>query len=117
VVLLGGVVYLARHGAEVPNYHSFQGNYHSVRGIVRDVLAGRRRGLIQLGILTLVATPVARVTLSLAAFLRRRDSLYTVFTLIVLAVLVLSLSLRAFGPRNFMKMLSCSFSVSAYSLA
>jgi hypothetical protein len=27
-----------------------------------------------------------------------------------------SLSLRAFGPRNFMKMLSCSFSVSAYSL-
>jgi hypothetical protein len=25
------------------------------------------------------------------------------------------LSLRAFGPRNFMKMLSCSFSVSPYS--
>ena len=29
---------------------------------------------------------------------------------------LLTLSFRAFGPRNFMKMLSCSFSVSAYSL-
>ena len=91
VVLLGGIVYLARHGGELPNYQRFQGNYHSVRGIVRDVLAGRGRGLIQLGILMLVATPVARVALSLAAFFRRRDFLYTVFTLIVLCVLVLSL--------------------------
>src|SRR5215469_16122689 len=29
---------------------------------------------------------------------------------------VTTVSLRAFGPRNFMKLLSCSFSVSAYSL-
>ncbi|HXJ95837.1 MAG TPA: DUF1634 domain-containing protein [Terriglobia bacterium] len=91
VVMLGGIVYLARHGGEVPNYHRFQGSYHSVRGILRDVLAGRGRGLIQLGILMLIATPVARVALSLIAFLRHRDFLYTLFTLIVLAVLVLSL--------------------------
>jgi len=91
VVMLGGIVYLARHGAEVPHYHHFQDNYHSVRAILRAVLAGRGQALIQLGILMLVATPVARVALSLIAFLRRRDFLYTVFTLIVLCVLVLSL--------------------------
>ena len=91
VVLLGAVVYLARHGTEVPNYHHFQGGYHSARSTVRDVLAWRGQGLIQLGILMLVATPVARVALSLVSFLRRRDLLYTGFTLIVLAVLVFSL--------------------------
>ena len=61
VVLLGGILYLARHGAEVPNYHRFQGDYRSVRGIVSGALTGRGRGFIQVGILMLVATPVARV--------------------------------------------------------
>jgi uncharacterized membrane protein len=89
--MLGGIVYLARHGGEVPNYQRFQGNYHTLRGTVRGVLAGRGRGLIQLGILMLVATPVTRVALSLIALLRRRDFLYVAFTLIVLCVLVLSL--------------------------
>jgi uncharacterized membrane protein len=95
VVLLGGVVYLARHGAELPSYKRFQGgssDYRTLRGIVQNVLAGRGRGLIQLGIVMLIATPVARVALSLVAFLRRRDYLYTVFTLIVLGVLIFSLS-------------------------
>ncbi len=91
VVLLGGIVYLARHGAESPNYHYFRGGYHSARSVLRDVLAWRGQGLIQLGILMLIATPVARVALSLVAFLRRHDFLYTVFTLVVLAVLVCSL--------------------------
>ena len=94
VVLIGAVVYLARHGAETPNYRHFQGgssDYRTVPGVLKNVLAGRGRGLIQLGILVLIATPVARVALSLIAFLRRRDLLYSVFTLIVLAVLILSL--------------------------
>ena len=91
VVMLGGIVGLARRGGEVPDYQRFRGNYHSLRGTVRDVLAGRGRGLIQLGILTLVDTPVTRVALSLIALLRRRDFLYVALTLIVLCVLVLSL--------------------------
>jgi len=94
VVLAGCVVYLFRHGAGVPNYKHFQGgssDYRTVRDIVKNVLAGRGRGLIQLGVLMLIATPVARVALSLVAFLRRRDLLYTLFTLIVLAVLIFSL--------------------------
>jgi uncharacterized membrane protein len=94
VVLLGGVVYLVRHGGEIPNYRNFQGGsseYRTLRRITKSVLAGRGQGLIQLGILMLIATPVARVALSLVAFLRRRDFLYTIFTLIVLVVLIFSL--------------------------
>jgi uncharacterized membrane protein len=94
VVLLGGLVYLARHGAEPVDYKVFHGEPEDLRspvGIVADALALRGRGLIQLGLLLLVATPVARVVFSVFAFLRQRDITYVVVTLIVLAVLLYSL--------------------------
>jgi uncharacterized membrane protein len=47
--------------------------------------------LIQLGLLLLIATPVARVAFSAAAFAMQRDRLYVVVALIVLAVLMYSL--------------------------
>jgi uncharacterized membrane protein len=49
------------------------------------------RGIIQLGILSLVAAPVARVNFLVAAFALQRDRTYVVITIIVLAVLVCSL--------------------------
>jgi len=64
----------------------------SVSGIVKDALAFRGRGLIQLGLLVLIATPVARVAFSVAAFAMQRDRLYVVVALIVLAVLMCSLT-------------------------
>ena len=94
VVLIGATVYLAHHGTESPNYQVFRGEPTDLRtldGIVRQALAGRGRGLIQLGLLLLIATPIARVAFSLVAFARQRDRLYVVVTLLVLAVLVYSL--------------------------
>lgn len=94
VVLAGGVVFLARHGGEPPPYHVFRGepsDLRSVGGIIGDVSDVRGRGLIQFGLLLLIATPVARVVLSAAIFTAERDRRYVVFTLIVLAVLVYSL--------------------------
>jgi uncharacterized membrane protein len=61
-------------------------------GIVKDALAFRGRGLIQLGLLLLIATPVARVAFSAVAFAIQRDRLYVAVTLIVLAVLIYSLT-------------------------
>ena len=53
----------------------------------------RGRGLIQLGLLVLIATPVARVAFSVYAFLRQRDvRLYVGVTLVVLSLLVYSLA-------------------------
>jgi uncharacterized membrane protein len=94
VVLFGGIVYLVRHGRAAPQYRLFMGeprDLRSVSGSVKDALAFRGRGLIQLGLLLLIATPVARVALSVAAFAVQRDRLYVVVTLIVLAVLMYSL--------------------------
>jgi uncharacterized membrane protein len=59
--------------------------------IVQQASDLRGRGLIQLGLLLLIATPVARVIFSVFAFARQRDATYVLITLIVLAVLVYSL--------------------------
>jgi len=94
VVLFGGTVHLFRHGLAAPHYHIFVGepaDLRSVSGIVRDALALRGRGLIQLGLLLLIATPVARVAFSVAALAMQRERLYLVVALIVLAVLMYSL--------------------------
>jgi uncharacterized membrane protein len=48
--------------------------------------------IIQLGLLILIATPVARVAFSVFAFAQERDWLYVVVTLIVLGLLLYSLS-------------------------
>jgi uncharacterized membrane protein len=63
----------------------------TLSGIVKDALAFRGRGLIQLGLLLLIATPLARVAFSVVAFAIQRDRLYVGVTLIVLAVLIYSL--------------------------
>ncbi len=94
VVLAGGIVYLVRHGAEPPRYDVFRGEpagLRQLRGIVGGVLTLEGRGLIQLGLLLLVATPVARVVFSLVGFALERDRTYVVATAIVLAVLVYGL--------------------------
>jgi uncharacterized membrane protein len=63
----------------------------SVRGIINEALEQRGQGIIQLGLLLLIATPVARVAFSIFGFAEERDSMYVVFTLIVFSVLLYSL--------------------------
>lgn len=95
VVLLGGLRYLAKYGATERHYRTFTGepaDLSHVGGIVRAALDLRGRGLIQLGVLLLIATPVARVAVSLVAFLRQRDRTYALVTAFVLLVLLASLS-------------------------
>jgi uncharacterized membrane protein len=94
VVLLGGLLYLVQHGSGQPAYHAFQGEPTALRNL-HDVVLGavalQSRSLIQLGLLLLIATPVARVALSLIAFAVQGDKMYVVITAIVLAVLGYSL--------------------------
>jgi uncharacterized membrane protein len=47
---------------------------------------------INLGLITLVVTPVLRVAASMVVFLYEKDHQYVYFTMIVLAVLIYSLS-------------------------
>jgi uncharacterized membrane protein len=94
IVLVGGILFLVRHKTPVTDYHIFSGeptDLRTISGIFADVKALRARGLIQLGLLVLIATPVARVVFSLFAFLYQKDWKYVVFTAIVLGLLLYSL--------------------------
>lgn len=95
VTLLGGAVYLSRHGANMPHYDVFRGepaDLRDVAGIVGEARSLSGRGLIQLGVLLLIATPIARVAFSVVAFALQRDRTYVVISLLVLAVLLASLA-------------------------
>ena len=96
VVLTGGILYLAQNSrADTRGNRVFHGEppeLRSPRAIVVDAWTGDSRGIIQLGLLILIATPVARVVFSVIAFVLQRDRLYVAVTLIVLAVLLYSLA-------------------------
>jgi uncharacterized membrane protein len=94
VVLSGACVYLYRHAHEKADYRVFLGEpseFRTIPGVIRSVMNGRGRGLIQLGLLFLIATPIARVAFSIVGFALERDRMYVAFTLIVLAILLYSL--------------------------
>ena len=95
VVLVGAAAYLVLHGFGHANYRVFRGepsDLRTLRGIVRAALGLHPRGIIQLGLVLLIATPVARVAFSVFAFAVERDRMYVVFTLMVLGILILSLA-------------------------
>ncbi len=95
VVLIGGAIYLVRHGMESPDYRVFRGvpsELCRVTGIVKEVFRPSGRGIIQFGLLMLIATPIARVVFAVLAFTMQRDKTYVAVTLIVLAILLYSLT-------------------------
>jgi uncharacterized membrane protein len=94
VVSIGAIIYLMRHGGAPVDYRIYRGepaDLREVRGIIRDSVALRGRGIIQLGLLLLIATPVVRVAFSIVAFAKEGDRVYVVFTLIVFSILLYSL--------------------------
>jgi len=94
VTLVGGVIFLAHHGMDRPDYRLFTPEPTGLRGlasIVAGAVAFDSRSIVQLGVVLLIATPIARVFLSLIAFVIQKDRLYTVITALVLGLLMYSL--------------------------
>jgi uncharacterized membrane protein len=94
VVFIGGAIYLVRHGRSPVEFGVFRGepaDLRGIRGTVWDAWQLRGRGIIQLGLLLLIATPIARVAFSIFGFARERDRMYVIFTVTVFAVLIYSL--------------------------
>jgi uncharacterized membrane protein len=93
ITLVGGVLYLMSNPTRT-DYHVFRGEpifLRQVSDIVTDAAAFDPRGIIQLGIVLLLATPILRVALSAVSFAILRDTLYVVVTVAVLSVLLFSL--------------------------
>ena len=80
--VLGAVLYFAQ-GAPLRAYGTFQ------PASVRPGLTGL--GLMAIGVLVLLATPIFRVALLIIVFAREHDRLYALISAIVFAVLILGL--------------------------
>jgi uncharacterized membrane protein len=89
VVLAGGAWYLFEDGGALASYSRFHPEPHALRTL--STMA-RPRALMLLGLLLLIATPVARVVFSLAAFVLERDRVYVALTAAVLCVLLYSIA-------------------------
>jgi len=93
VTVIGGILYLVRRGTAPVDVRTLASSASVVmlRDIGRGIRAGRGDAVVLVGLLILVATPVARVALLVVAFLAERDWMYVAVSTVVLAVLLASL--------------------------
>jgi uncharacterized membrane protein len=99
VVLAGGLLVLQHPWSAIPDYSHFQAGDISLRnfsGIFRGAVHLRAQSVIQLGLVVLIATPVARVVFCVVGFIRQRSHLYIVISSAVLVILLFSLANSAF---------------------
>lgn len=93
VVLVGGVLYLRTDGDGRVSYARFASEPEALRRwteLLQAVRHGEPAAVIQVGILLLIATPVARVVFAVVAFWVQRDWRYVGISVAVLAILLLS---------------------------
>ncbi len=96
IVFVGGVWWLAEAGGSASSYRQFHQEPPELRHIgalLKSLAHPQPEGVIELGLLLLIATPVARVVLALVGFALEGDHTYVAITLAVLAILVYSLVL------------------------
>lgn len=95
VVTLAGAVLLLAHAGSTPvSFHAFHGvepALLTVTGILRAAVTGNSRAIVELGLLLLIATPIARVAATMVAFIWQRDATYVVVSGIVLGMLLYGL--------------------------
>lgn len=94
VMLVGAVLYLPRYGGERQSFAAFHGeaaSLESIPGVIKEASSGSARGIIQLGVLILIATPVMRVIFAVFGFARKRDFKFVAISLAVLALLAIGL--------------------------
>ncbi len=94
IVLTGGILYLAQNRGPRTDYRTFHPEPPQLTDfskIVHGVATLNPESIIMLGLLVLIATPVARVGMCIVGFIFERDRLYVVISSIVLAILLYSL--------------------------
>ena len=70
---------------------------HRLGDVAKQLRQGHGQAMVMLGLLLLIATPVARVAFSILAFAVGRDRLYITITTVVLLLLLLSFVIGAAG--------------------
>lgn len=93
VVVAGVLAILVAHGGASAGFGARldEPALRALGSIVRGALALRPDAIVQLGVVLLIATPVARVALTMVAFALQRDRLYVAVSAVVLLLLIYGL--------------------------
>jgi uncharacterized membrane protein len=92
-ICFGGILYLQHPLRSAPKYRNFLAEstpLQGVAGVLRGAVHLDANSVIRLGLLLLIATPVARVAFCIVGFARQQDRLYIVISSSVLAILIYS---------------------------
>ncbi len=95
-ILVGLVLLFVRqdHSFGQTSYHTFVATGyvfpHSVSALKNSVQAGEALGILELGVLLLILTPIIRVATAFLLFARKHDRPMAIVTVCVLVVLVSS---------------------------
>jgi len=95
VIVSGGVLLVIEQGATPIDFKNLHGQALTLASVPSIVVAAATldaRAVIEIGLLLLVATPIARVALSIFLFLKKADYLYVGITGAVLAILLFAVS-------------------------
>lgn len=95
IVLIGLALYLVRHGSTINDYRVFVAANFSFNHFFRDLLSGKSEAIIGLGIICLIFTPILRVIFAIIGFWLEGDRRYTIISVTVLAIIMISMLLGA----------------------
>ncbi|MEO6903908.1 MAG: DUF1634 domain-containing protein [Bacteroidia bacterium] len=93
VVIFGAILFLVKHGLEIPSYDTFNAyhfNHTNFHNLLTGLTTFQSDSIMEFGILLLIATPVLRVLFSVFAFAYEKDYMYVIFTAFVFCVLIFS---------------------------
>ncbi len=86
---------ITRTATQPATLRTFQGTgeaYRTVGSVISNALALDARAIMQVAVIVLIATPVLRVVVTCLLFVRRREWVFVVVSLIVLGGLALGLT-------------------------
>ncbi|WP_118973692.1 DUF1634 domain-containing protein [Taibaiella koreensis] len=92
IVVAGLLLYLFQHGRDIADYSTFDEH-----GIFRPAVFwqalrhGDSKAIMELGVIALIATPIARVLFTMIGFWLEKDRRYTLIALVVLCIIAYSL--------------------------
>ncbi|HEV7126286.1 MAG TPA: TSUP family transporter [Ktedonobacterales bacterium] len=91
ITLIGVIEFYGRYGAAGAGSAAAAAGFpHTLGAVGQGLISGDPQAIIMLGLLLLLATPVARVIVSIGAFALEHDGLYVAITALVLLILLTS---------------------------
>lgn len=92
IVLAGLIIFLFQYGRDIAHYEQFDktATFH-ISEFYTKLKHGDSKAIMELGIIALIATPIARVLFTMIGFWLEKDRMYTIIALIVLCIIAFSL--------------------------